>query len=90
VDESVTGSANFFGPKQTPWSVTRVAAVSLRPPAFSPGFTSFVWAIVFGLFIWIGLLAVGISGATSFLFGLVAAVLIFFYVRLFGADPLRR
>jgi hypothetical protein len=42
------------------------------------------------LFIWIGLLAVGISGATSFLFGLVAAVLIFFYVRLFGADPLRR
>jgi hypothetical protein len=64
--------------------------VSLRPPAFSPGFTSFVWAVVFGVFIWIGLLAVGISGATSFLFGLVAAVLIFFYVRLFGADPLRR
>jgi hypothetical protein len=61
-----------------------------RPPAFSPGFTSFVWGVIFGLFIWVGLLAIGISSGTAFLFGLVAAVLIFFYVRLFGADPLRR
>jgi hypothetical protein len=43
-----------------------------------------------GAFIWLGLLAVGISGATSFIFALVAATLIFFYVRLFGADQLRR
>jgi uncharacterized membrane protein YiaA len=61
-----------------------------RPPAFSPGFTSFVWALVFGGFIWIGLLAVGVSNGTAFLSGVVAAVGIFFYVRLFGADPLRR
>ena len=61
-----------------------------RPPAFSPGFTSFVWAVVFGLFIWIGLLGIGVTGATSFISAVVGAVLIFFYVRLFGADPLRR
>ena len=61
-----------------------------RPPAFSPGFTSFVWGVVFGLFIWIGLLAIGVTGATAFVSAVVAAVLIFFYVRLFGADPLRR
>ena len=61
-----------------------------RPPAFSPGFTSFVWAVVFGGFIWLGLLAVGVSNATAFLSGVVSAVAIFFYVRLFGADPLRR
>jgi hypothetical protein len=61
-----------------------------RPPAFSPGFTSFVWGVTLGAFIWIGLLAVGVSGATSFIFALVAAMLIFFYVRLFGADQLRR
>ena len=62
----------------------------LRPPAFSPGFTSLLWGIGLGIFIWAGLLAIGISSGTAFLFGLVAAVLIFFYVRLFGADQLNR
>jgi hypothetical protein len=61
-----------------------------RPPAFSPGFTSLVWGVVLGAFVWIGLLAVGVSQGTAFLFGVVAATLIFFYVRLFGADQLRR
>jgi hypothetical protein len=51
---------------------------------------SFVWAVVFGGFIWVGLLAIGVSGGTAFLFGVVSAVVIFFYIRLFGADPLRR
>lgn len=62
----------------------------LRPPAFSPGFTSLLWGIGLGIFIWLGLLAIGISSGTAFLFGIVAAVLIFFYVRLFGADQLNR
>jgi hypothetical protein len=61
-----------------------------RPPAFSPGFTSFVWGLVLGAFVWAGLLAVGISMGTAFLFGIVAGTLIFFYVRLFGEDRLRR
>jgi hypothetical protein len=61
-----------------------------RPPAFSPGFTSLVWGITLGLYIWIGLLAVGVDGPTSFLSGLVSGALIFFYVRLFGRDQLRR
>jgi hypothetical protein len=62
----------------------------LRPPAFSPGFTSLLWGIGLGSFIWLGLLAIGISAGTAFLFGVVAGTLIFFYVRLFGADQLRR
>jgi hypothetical protein len=62
----------------------------LRPPALSPGFTSLLWGIALGAFIWLGLLAIGISAATAFLFGVVAGTLIFFYVRLFGADQLRR
>jgi hypothetical protein len=61
-----------------------------RPPAFSPGFTSLVWGIVLGAYIWVGLLAIGVSSGTAFLFALLAGTLIFFYVRLFGADPLRR
>ena len=62
----------------------------LRPPAFSPGFTSFVWGFGLGLFIWIGLLAVGVSMATSLLLGVVCGALIFFYVRLYGRDQLNR
>jgi hypothetical protein len=61
-----------------------------RPPAFSPGFTSFLWGFGLGAFIWIGLLAVGVGNASAFLFGLVAGVLIFFFVRLCGEDQLRR
>jgi hypothetical protein len=61
-----------------------------RPPAFSPGFTSLVWGICLGVYIWVGLLAIGVSSGTAFLFALVAGALIFFYVRLFGADALRR
>ena len=62
----------------------------LRPPAFSPGFTSFVWGVSLGIFIWIGLLAVGVGMATALLAGLVGGALIFFYVRLYGRDQLNR
>jgi hypothetical protein len=61
-----------------------------RPPAFSPGFTSFLWGLGLGAFVWAGLLAVGVSLGTAFLFGLLSGVLIFFYVRLYGDDRLRR
>jgi hypothetical protein len=61
-----------------------------RPPAFSPGFHAFVWGVVLGGYVWIGLLAIGTGGGSAFLFGLVAAVLIFFFVRLCGEDQLRR
>lgn len=62
----------------------------LRPPAFSPGFTAFVWGLGLGAFIFLGLLGIGISSSSSLLFAIVAGVLIFFYVRLYGADQLRR
>ena len=61
----------------------------LRPPSFSRGFTSFLWAVGFGLFVWIFLLGVGVGLAGAFLTGLVAAGVIFFYVRLFGGDEFR-
>jgi hypothetical protein len=62
----------------------------LRAPAFSPGFTAFLWGVALGIYIWLGLLAVGVSNVTAFLIGVVSGTLIFFYVRLFGSDPLRR
>ena len=58
----------------------------LRPPAIAHGFVSFVWAVLFGVFIWIGGIAVGYSGATTFIIGAVAAFAIFLFVRICGED----
>ena len=62
----------------------------LRPPSFAHGVVSFIWALVFGLYIWLGGLAVGVSGGTAFIFGAVGGFLIFLYVRVYGADVPRR
>ena len=62
----------------------------LRMPAFSPGFSAFVWGLVLGSYIIIGMLAIGISKGTSLVTGILAGFLIFFYVRLTGADQLHR
>ena len=95
VDESVTGSANFFGPKR----LRAGPASTLRPRRWTslrahqpsvPGFQALLWGVLLGAYIWIGGLAIGVGGGTAFLFGLIGAVLIFFYVRLYGEDQLRR
>ena len=65
-------------------------AMHLRPPSLSNGFTSFLWALGLGLFVWIGLVAVDVSGGTAFLLGLVAAFAIFFFVLLYGGAQYRR
>ena len=62
----------------------------LRPPALDHGFVSFLWALMFGLLIWLGSLAVGVSGATAFIFAFLLGCAIFFFVRLFGEEDLRR
>ncbi len=58
----------------------------LRPPSVSHGFASFLWGLGLGAFIWAGLLAVDVSGATSFIVGSVAGFGIFLYVRVCGGD----
>ncbi|TMJ95740.1 MAG: hypothetical protein E6G67_06165 [Actinobacteria bacterium] len=60
-----------------------------RPPAFSHGTVSFLWGLGLGAYIWLGLLAVGVSNGTAFLFGAISAGLIFFAVRLLGDDVSR-
>ena len=59
----------------------------LRPPSIDPGVTSFLWGFGLGLFLWLGMLAVGVSGATAFILAAVAAGAIFLYVRLYGEQP---
>jgi hypothetical protein len=62
----------------------------LRPPSIDHGVTSFLWALGLGVFLWIGMLSVGVSSATAFILAAVAAFLIFLFVRLYGEDELRR
>jgi hypothetical protein len=60
--------------------------VHLRPPSIDRGITSFLWAFGLGLFVWIGLRAVGVSSGTSFLLGLLSFGAIFLFVRTQGED----
>lgn len=55
-----------------------------RPPSFDRGVVSFLWGLGLGIFIWLGLLAVGVSGATAFIIGAVSGAGIFLFVRVFG------
>jgi predicted lipid-binding transport protein (Tim44 family) len=46
---------------------------------------------VFGLYIWLGGLAVGVHGGTAFIFGAVIGFLVFLLVMAYGADaPVRQ
>ena len=61
----------------------------LRPPATDHGTTSFLWALFFGLLIWLGGAFVGYSSGVSFIVGCVAGFLIFLFVDAYGDDEPR-
>jgi hypothetical protein len=62
----------------------------LRPPSIAHGVVSFIWGFVLGLYIWLGMLAVGVSGASAFVFGALAGAAIFLSVRIYGVEEPRR
>jgi hypothetical protein len=64
--------------------------VHLRMPSFDRGLTSFLWAFGLGLFLWLGMLSIGVSSATAFIFSVLSACAIFLFVRLYGDDEVRR
>jgi hypothetical protein len=60
--------------------------VHLRPPSIDPGVTAFIWAFLFGLYVWGGLLAVGVDKGTALVLALLSFGAIFVFVRLRGRD----
>ncbi len=62
----------------------------LRLPAFSHGFWAFLWGLVFGVYVWLGGLAVGVSGGTAFILGAVITFLVYLLVLAYGADDPQR
>ena len=67
-----------------------MSRVRLRPPAFSHGFTSFLWGLGIGVFVWIFLVSVDVAAGTAFLLGLLSGIGVFFFVLLYGGDQYRR
>ena len=60
----------------------------LRAPSIDKGVHAFGWSVVFFLYMWLGALAIEVSGAIAFIVSLVAAAGIFLFVRLRGgASP---
>jgi hypothetical protein len=62
----------------------------LRPPSIDHGVISFAWAVGLGLYIWIGLRAVGVGSAPAFVIACVGAFAIFLFVRIYGEEEPRR
>jgi hypothetical protein len=60
-------------------------------PSIDRGVQSFIWAVVFFLFLYFGMLAIAVPKGTAFVFSLVAGFLVFLFVRTRGGDdPLDR
>jgi hypothetical protein len=60
--------------------------VHLRPPSIDRGVTSFLWALGLGLFIWLGLVGIGVDRGTALIVGLLSFGAIFVFVRTQGGD----
>jgi hypothetical protein len=63
----------------------------LRMPSIDRGVQSFIWAVVFFLFLYFGMVLIAVSKATAFVLSLVVAFGVFLLVRTRGGDdPLER
>jgi hypothetical protein len=62
----------------------------LRMPALDRGLTSFLWGLGLGLYLWLGMLAIGVSGATAFIIAALSGCAIFLFVRIYGEEEVRR
>ena len=58
----------------------------LRMPSLDHGLVSGMWAIGLGLFLLLGMLALGVGKGTAFIVAALAAGAIFLFVRIYGED----
>jgi hypothetical protein len=62
----------------------------LRPPSIDKGVSAFLWAFGFFLYMWLGMMSVGVGKGTAFILSAVAGSAIFLYIRVYGEDRTRR
>ena len=58
----------------------------LRMPSIDKGVQSFIWAVVFFLYLFFGMKAVDVDGTVALVTALVSGFLIFLFVRTRGDD----
>ena len=65
--------------------------MQLRMRSIDRGVQSFIWAVVFFLFLYFGMVAIAVAKGTAFVISLVVGFLVFLLVRTRGDDdPLDR
>lgn len=80
---SLAGTAPGAAAEGLEWSAPW--ALEWHPtPIIDPGISSFIWSLVFFLFLWFGMAAVGVSHSTALTLALVASFFIFLFVRTHG------
>ena len=62
----------------------------LRMPSIDRGVQSFLWAVVFFLFLYFGMVLIAVAKGTALVLSLVASVLIFLFVRTRSDGPAER
>jgi len=58
--------------------------VHFHLPSIDPGVMAFVWALLLGLYVYFGLIAIGSSGAFAIVIALLSFAAIWLFVRLRG------
>ena len=61
----------------------------LRAPSIDKGVSAFLWALFFFLYLFLGMLAIGVATGNAFIFSALAGFGIFLYVRIFGEERRR-
>ena len=61
----------------------------MRMPSIDRGVQSFIWAVVFFLFLYFGMLAIQVAKGTALMLSLVAGFVTFLLVRTRGEDDPR-
>ena len=61
----------------------------LRAPSVDKGVSAFWWAFFFFLYLFFGMLAVGVAKGSALIFSALAGFGIFFYIRIYGDESPR-
>ena len=58
----------------------------LRPPSIDKGVSAFLWSFGFFLYMWLGMLSVGVSRGVAFVLAALSGAAIFLFVRINGDE----
>ena len=61
-----------------------------RAPSIDPGVMAFIWAVLLGIYVYFGLVAIGEPGAIAVVLATLSFAGIWFLVRLCGEDETGR